>query len=342
MWYSAAAVCWAVVAALVGLLVSSANAASCMSGIPCGPASCAPLGGRCINGECYDSSGTIRVMCMASMADFPGWIPFRSWFPAFEPLPPLRPLGACGDTGAVCTADEFCDPTGICRPSNCHSQFAYGCPADSGTLQKVSCPKQSGYTRCFESTSGGFKCYKGPNGEVVVCASAGQGGSHSSMSSGYQTAGGNGQGGYAAAAASGPDVAVGQAGPAYYDEVPQVGTQQYIVGEGPNDLTTAAATGQGPPGIAVINAAPDGSAVAAGSAAGDRQSVVTQILPGGSSVTSTSVSGPGAGAGQQQQPRAAASANAVSTDASAGVRDGQQPLYTPYAGQAGAQSDRTF
>lgn len=68
--------------------------------------------------------------------------------------------------------------------------------------------------------------------------------------------------------------------------------------------------------VTVTNMANDGSTGASGTASGDQQYVTTNVIPGGSSVTSMSVSGNNGG-----PAGAVASAGSSST--------GAQPLYTP-------------
>ncbi|WIA40749.1 hypothetical protein OEZ86_004432 [Tetradesmus obliquus] len=323
---------------------------NCMSGVPCGQF-CAPMGGSCMRGACFDASG-------------------------MQPMPPMAPmLPGCGGRGP-CASNEFCDPTGVCRPDDCVSQYTFGCPADKGTLQKVPCPHFSGFNRCYASTSGGFSCNKGPSGGSVACASQDGGSSSATMSGSYQGPNGAGSSGFVASSSSytagpaaqqpvqpvqghGPMTTTGPSTPvisavgsgaAAGSGVPSAaankaaavttatskaanGATPTFITEGSTrqtyvspDGTTVTAFGNGPPGISMTNIAPDGSSMASGSAMGDQQSVTTTTIPGGSSVTSTSFSNGPAAAGPVG---ASASAGAVASS-SGGAGAGGQPLYTPF------------
>ncbi|WIA20447.1 hypothetical protein OEZ85_004857 [Tetradesmus obliquus] len=253
-------------AALLLLLPSAAaqfQRPNCMSGVPCGQF-CAPVGGSCMRGACFDASG-MQVQCyaaMAPMAGGPGMFGFPP-FVMFQPFAPMQPMPqmvpmvpGCGGRGP-CAANEFCDPTGVCRPDDCVSQFTFGCPADKGTLQKVPCPHFSGFNRCYASTSGGFSCNKGPSGGSVACASKDGGSSSATMSGSYQGPNGAGSSGFVASSSS------YTAGPAAQQPV------QPVQGQGP--MTT---TG---PSTPVISAVGGGAAAGSGvpSAAANKAAAVT-------------------------------------------------------------------
>jgi hypothetical protein len=102
---------------------TAAQRPNCMSGIPCGQF-CAPMGGSCVRGACFDASG-MQVQCYAPMAPmnggpgifgFPPFLMFQPFAP-MQPMPPMVPMvPGCGGRGP-CAANQFCDPTGTGYPN---------------------------------------------------------------------------------------------------------------------------------------------------------------------------------------------------------------------------------
>uniref|UniRef100_A0A383W1V4 Uncharacterized protein n=1 Tax=Tetradesmus obliquus TaxID=3088 RepID=A0A383W1V4_TETOB len=248
---------------------------NCMSGVPCGQF-CAPMGGSCMRGACFDASG-MQVQCYAAMAPmaagpgmfgFPPFVLFQPFAP-MQPMPPMAPMvPGCGGRGP-CASNEFCDPTGVCRPDDCVSQFTFGCPADKGTLQKVPCPHFSGFNRCYASTSGGFSCNKGPSGGSVACASKDGGSASATMSGSYQGPNGAGTGGFVASSSS------YTAGPAGQQQPVQ--PVQPGQGQGQGAITTT-----GPSTVRVVQQQPAAATAGAGAAV-QGGSATAPAVPGAAS-----------------------------------------------------------
>ena len=160
------------------------SASPCVGGgQPCG-SGCTLPGGRCVNGECYDSFG-LWNLCLPSFGGggasfFPNF-PMRGWtFPD---------LSMCGSSR--CQPGEFCEmTTQRCHPDTCPNQFKYGCSGDRSKLYRVACP-DSTFTECYESASKQFKCYRGTGGSEVSCRVRGAGSVSSSVSSFGNGAGGS-------------------------------------------------------------------------------------------------------------------------------------------------------
>jgi hypothetical protein len=156
----------------IALLVSFtalSRASPCVGGgLPCG-SGCTLPGGRCIDGECYDSFGMWNL-CLPSIG-----APDASWS-AFRSFPILRGW-------AFPKPGEFCDmTTHKCHPDTCPNQFKYGCSGDRSKLYKVTCP-DSTFTECYESGSRQFRCYRGPGVSEISCRVRGSGSVSSSVSS---------------------------------------------------------------------------------------------------------------------------------------------------------------